>query len=236
MNFLQLVNLARSEAGAAGGVLTTLQGVQTLETNRFISWVNTEWQMLQSEHPDFQFLRQTSQFTCTPEQAMYTPQQACATVDGTINTAANMADWKHDSFRISTAGQNYADEQIVGFMIWDQYRNLYQYGQMRFQYSRPVVITIDPQKNLWLGKSPDQQYVTVYEYYQVPQSLLLDTDTPIMPARFHPLIAYRALRAYGQYMYAPEVLQRANAVISKMNADLCNDQLPAIMDGPPLVN
>jgi len=56
----------------------------------------------------------------------------------------------------------------------------------------------------------------------------------LCPARFHDLIAYRALRAYGIFMSAPEVISRADSVIDTLAADLANDQLPAMMTGNPL--
>ena len=141
---------------------------------------------------------------------------------------------KRDSFRVSTAGQNYNDEMLMGFMPWWQYRNLYQYGNMRDARSRPVVFSIDPQKNLYFGITPNAAYTVGYEYYRTPVTLSADTDTPAMPDRFHELIAYRALRAYGIFMAAPEVIGRADDAISRINPQLATDQLLDITSGPPL--
>jgi hypothetical protein len=55
-----------------------------------------------------------------------------------------------------------------------------------------------------------------------------------MPARFHELIAFRALRAYGIFMAAPEVIGRADDQISRIGAELAVDQLQVITSGPPL--
>jgi hypothetical protein len=232
--FLQLVNLARSEAAVAGGDLTTLQSGLTKESQLFKSWVANEWLILQGKHPDWQFLRTTGEFNSVANQAQYTPQQAEATVDGTSATASILADWKRDSFRISTAGNSYADEAIFGFMPWDTFRNMYQYGAMRAARNKPVVFSVDPQKNIWLGATPDQAYTVGYEFYRTPQALSADADTPLMPDRFHSLVAYKALRAYGIYMSAPEVIGRADDKINELYGGLVNDQLPGIVSGPPL--
>lgn len=232
--FLQLVNLARMEAGVASGDLTTLQSGLSQESARFKSWVKNEWIRVQSTHPDWQFLRVSAEFTTVSGQAKYTPQQACATVDGTSSTASIMGDWKRDSFRLATSGASYADEAILGFSPWDVYRNLYQYGNMRALQAKPVLFTVDPQKNLWLGATPNGTYVVPYEFYRTPQELSADADTPLCPAKFHDLIAFRALRAYGIFMSAPEVIGRADEAIDKIYPELANDQLPPMMTGNPL--
>jgi hypothetical protein len=234
VNYLQLVNLARSEAGVAGGDLATLQSALSAESTRFKNWVANEWIRIQSEHPDWEFLRFSGEFNTTANQANYTPQQAKATSDGTISGTPILGNWKRDSFRVSTAGQNYNDEMLLGFMPWWQYRNLYQYGNMRSARSRPVVFSIDPQKNLYFGIVPDGAYTIVYEFYRTPITLSADADTPAMPARFHELIAFRALRAYGIFMAAPEVIGRADDQISRIGAELAADQLQVITSGPPL--
>ena len=234
MNFLQLVNLARSEAGVAGSDLPTLQTGLSQESTRFKNWVANEWVRIQSEHPDWEFMRFSGEFNSVANQAMYTPQQAEATSDGTASGTPILGNWKRDSFRISTAGQNYQDEMLAGFLPWWQYRNLYLYGNMRSSRSRPVVFSIDPQKNLYLGIIPDAAYTVGYEFYRTPITLSADADTPAMPDRFHELIAYRALRAYGIFMAAPEVIGRADDAISRINPQLAADQLQMITSGPPL--
>jgi hypothetical protein len=232
--FLDLVNLARSEAGVASGDLATLQTGLTLESNRFKNWVKNAWNDIQTKHSDWNFLRFTNEFDTVANQGQYTPQQALATSDGTATGTPILGNWKKDSFRVSTAGSNYQDEMLLGFMPWWQYRNLYQYGSMRTSRSRPVVYSIDPQKNLWFGIVPDLAYTIVYEYFRTPITLVNDSDSPVMPDRFHNLIAYKALRAYGIFMAAPEVIGRADDMISKLEPQLEIDQLQTMVSGPPL--
>lgn len=235
MNFLQLVNRTRSEAGLANGDLSTLASGLSADSARFKNWVATAWVDIQTDNPDYQFMRKANTFTTTASQAIYTPQQACATVDGTNSGAVDLGNWKKDSFRIYTAGTNFADEMLTSWMPYDIWRNLYQYGTMRTSQSRSVAITIDPLKNLGLGMTPDlSTYVVVYEYYRKPSDLLVDTDTPDMPDRFHMLIVWRALKSYGVFMSAPEVIDKANEEIGRLRAKLDNDQLPILMSGPPL--
>lgn len=232
--YLQIVNLARMECGVASGDLATLQSGLSLESARFKTWARDEWKRVQSSHPDWQFLRVAGEFTTTANQSKYTPQQAAATSDGTTSGTAILADWKRDSFRLSTAGASYADEAILGYQPYDVWRNMYQYGAMRSVRSKPVLFAVDPQKNLVLGATPDAAYVVNYEFYRTPQELSADDDVPLCPDRFHDLIVYRTVRAYGIFMSAPEVISRADSLIDTIYPDLCNDQLPPMMSGNPL--
>jgi hypothetical protein len=146
-----------------------------------------------------------------------------------------LGNWKKDSFRVFTTTANYADEMLFSWMTWDVWRNVYQYANTRFDQSRPVALTIDPLKNLGLGLTPNATgYTVVYEYYRKPKDLVADGDTPDMPDRFHMLIVYRALLAYGVFMSAPEVIDRANGEIGRLQTKLDIDQLPTVWSGPPL--
>jgi hypothetical protein len=236
--FLQMVNQCRVEAGITSGDLSTLQttGGNTLsaESTRFKNWVNNEWLRLQADKDQWQFLRKEAVFTSQALTAKYTPAVVGAGSTPTF-TAAQFANWKRDSFRIYKSS-DYSDEMLAGFINYDQWRNIYQYGSMRTNYSRPVAISVAPDKSLCLGMTPDSAgpYYVVFEYYQAPQGLSADTDTPTMPAQYHDLVVFRALRAYGYFMSAAEVVERANTEIARINPKLLADQLPVTMSGPPL--
>jgi hypothetical protein len=230
-----MVNKARRECGVAGGDLSTVQSGLSLESQRYLNWVKDEWVNLQAEQDEWQFLRNSFNFDSTANQRAYTTQQAGATVDGTSATAPILASWKLDSLRISTAGSSYADEMILGFMTYEDYRNLYEYGQMRATRAKPVVFSVRPNDlAIVLGNVPDAAYTVVGEFYRTPQDLSADADTPLMPPRFHDLVVFRAVRAAGIFYAAPEVIGRADDKIAKIQPALCSDQLPVIMTGPPL--
>ena len=229
MNFLQLVNRARVECGVSGAStpLTSVVGL-TGESARFYSWVNSAWEDIQTSKEDWQWLRDTFEFNTITQQQIYTPTEA-----GVGTTFGN---WKRDSFRASSVGQSYADEQLLNYMDWSIFRNLYVYGNMRFTYTRPVVITIDPDKNLGFGAVPDQPYVIVGEYYKMPTTFAADADAPYaaFPDRFHMMIVYRAMMFYGGYEAAPEVYSRGEFEFKRLMNRLTIDQLPTMVSGPPL--
>ncbi len=229
MTFLELLNRARVECGVSGASvpLSTAQGL-TGESARMASWVNSAWNDIQTSREDWQWMRAPVQFNLVTQQQVYTPTQA--------GVGAELANWKRDSFRCSSVGQNYQDEQLMNWMEYTTFRNLYQYGTMRTTYTRPVVVTVvpGPTKNLAFGAIPDRPYVITGEYYTLPTTLTADTDTPTFPARFHLAIVYRAMMFYGGYQAAPEVYQRGELEFKRLMNRLNIDQLPTLVSGPPL--
>ena len=229
MNYLQLINRLRVECGVSGAStpLITVTGL-TGESYRMSSWINSAWVDVQTAKEDWQWMRNSVEFNTVTQQQIYTPTQA-----GVGSTFGN---WKRDSWRASSVGQNYADEQLLNYMDFTTFRNLYMYGNMRTTYARPVVVTIDPDKSLGFGSIPDQPYVIVGEYYVQPTEFALATDAPptVFPDRFQMMIVYRAMMFYGGYESAPEVYQRGEFEFKRLMNRLDIDQLPTVVSGPPL--
>ena len=224
MNLLQLVNQARVECGVSGPALSTAQS-QTGESGRMVSWVQQAWIDIQTSKEDWMFLRLPFTFNLVANQYQYTATDAGLT---------NFGNWKRDSFRASSVGQDYRDEQLLNYMEFTTYRNLYRYANMRNTTARPVVVSITPEKDLAFGSKPDQAYVIDGEYYTQPTSLTADTDVPLIPTRFHMAIVYRAMMYYAGYEAAPEVLARGDFEYRRLYSRMEIDQLPTIISGPPL--
>jgi hypothetical protein len=119
-------------------------------------------------------------------------------------------------------------------MEWTTFRNLYRYANMRNTTARPVVVSIKPDKDLAFGSTPDGIYVIDGEYYTQPVTLSADTDTPLLPARFHMAIVYRAMMYYAGYEAAPEVMARGDFEYRRLYSRMEIDQLPTLISGPPL--
>jgi hypothetical protein len=224
MNLLQLVNQTRVECGVSGPALTTAQG-QVGESGRMVSWTQQAWIDIQTSKEDWLFLREPFTFNLVADQYQYTATQAGLT---------DFGNWKRDSFRASSVGQDYKDEQLLNYMEWTTYRNLYRYANMRNTTARPVVVSITPEKYLAFGSKPDQAYVIDGEYYTQPVTLSADSDEPIIPARFQMAIVYRAMMYYAGYEAAPEVLSRGDYEYRRLYSRMEIDQLPTIISGPPL--
>lgn len=224
MNLLQLTNQTRVECGVSGPTLASVQNL-TGESARILAWVQQAWIDVQTSKEDWLFLRETFEFNTVASQWEYTAANAGLT---------DFGNWKRDSFRASSVNNLYRDEQLLNYMDWTTYRNLYRYANMRNTLARPVVVSITPNKDLAFGSTPDQIYTINGEYYTQPVSLSADTDIPGIPARFHMIIVYRAMMYYAGYESAPEVLSRGDFEYRRLYSRMEIDQLPTIVSGPPL--
>lgn len=227
MTLLQLVNQLRLECGVTGPTLVTVANVVPGSENaRMVNWIQTAWNDIQTSKEDWLFLRESFVFNTVAQQQIYTPSGGAGLTD--------FGNWKRDSFRCSSVGSDYRDEQLLNYMDWTTFRNLYKYANMRNTFARPVVVTVDPHKNLGFGSTPDIPYVINGEYYTKPVALVLDGDEPAIPIRFHMTIVYRAMMYYAGYEAAPEVMARGEFEYKRFYSNLQIDQLPTVVSGPPL--
>ena len=231
--YLQLVNRAMRECNAGGVTpLTTLQSGLSVEAQNFANWVNEAGRDIQQHKPDWEFMRVAFDFVTTVGQGQYTITQ--------LNSQGvyNIKDWKRDSFRCYADSVGTNDEQILPFMEWSTFRNVYLFGSMRQAIGRPSVFSIDPDKNLYVGARPDVVYDVVGEFYTVPLDLVQDADDPFgiygLPAEYHMMLVYGTMMQYGTYYAANEVFERGQAGWNKMLRRLEFAYLPTIISGPPL--
>ena len=252
MNFLALVNDAMTECGTGQTTpLATLVAPPNQEVSRFITWVGDAWTEMQIANPRWEFLRTTVDFQTTTQIGDYSLATINAQIwannqftTGTVQANCGIADYIPKTFRCWTIanelspspapGGTPGDEQIMNFMPWDTFRNIYRYATMRTTYSRPVIVTIDPLKGLRFGPIPDQPYNIQFEIEQLPQILILDTDVPMAPIRFHKAITYAVMQKYAAFESAPEVMQRGMVGYNEIMDELEFDRLPIIHAGPPL--
>ena len=224
MNLLQLVNQARVECGVSGPALTTAVG-QTGESGRMVAWVVQAWTDIQTSKEDWLFMRESFDFNTTANVWEYSPTDAGLT---------DFGNWKRDSFRCASDLTLFRDEQLLNYMEWTTFRNLYRYANMRNTTARPVVVSIMPNKDLAFGSTPDGVYVIDGEYYTQPVTLAADADTPLLPTRFHMAIVYRSMMYYAGYEAAPEVMARGDFEYRRLYSRMEIDQLPTLISGPPV--
>ena len=230
MTYLDLVNRARRECGVSGADLTTLQNNLTKEGQRFKDWVNDAWREVQMAKPDWEWMRLQFQFDTVVSQNTYSFSQT---------DTLDLADWRLDAFRCYTTATGTVDEQILPFMYYNTWRDVYQYASMRDTSGRPTVITIQPDHTLAIGPLPDQVYTITGEFYRVPTDLTADADDPSsptngLPARFHMLLVYKAMAAYALFESAAEVAARAMKGEKHQMNRLLVWGMPMITMGAPL--
>jgi hypothetical protein len=218
MTFVELCDMVRREGGISGPSITTVQGSIPTETTRVKNWVKDAWQDIQSMHTDWQFLFYESSFTIPQYASLITPTEFAAGV---------VAEWTPWTARISSADEGRAKSQELTLQNYYIFRD--SEGLDPTVRGRPSTIAIHPRTEaIHLAPAADAEYEFYYDYYRTPQILDQDEEEPVMPARFHALIAWEALSRYGGYEVAPDVVSRAREHAGKLMAALISDQMPGV--------
>jgi hypothetical protein len=221
MNFLQLCKRLRSESGIPSTGPSTVVG-QTGELSKIVEWIQSAYEDIQNLHPKWQFLQESFNFSTVSGTAEYTP------------TAAGINDllsWKEDDFRVYL---NVSDEIYLVYEPWDTFRPYYNYGSLRTQTEKPTVITVKPNKSLFLWAIPDQAYTIDGQYYKTPDVMENNTDVPIFENNFHMAIVWKGLMYYGGERGAPDAYAHGQAEYKKIIRKLEFDQLPKMTFGSSL--
>lgn len=225
--FLSLAQKLRQESGGSGSGPASCQN-QTGEPKRFVDWVNDAWKDVQELHEDWDFLRKSFSFQTTSQLANYSASAIGLT---------DFAVWKKDTFRLYTTSMNYADEQILPYLDWDDYRNFYQFANQRFTYTKPATYSISPDKQIYLGNSPDAVgYTVLGDYFATPSQFVADTDTlpTAFPDKFWMVIIYKAKMKYALYEENLTLFATAEKEYKSEISKLEANQLPSIGYGEPL--
>ena len=225
MNYLELAQRLRQEAGASGVGPTDVVG-QTGESQRLVNWINTAWLEIQGLQDAWGFMREPFQFNAPINTAQTTPAQAGLT---------NFRYWYRDTLRCWRTSIGISDEQWLVEWEYQVFRNTYRFNQNRNLVGRPLVFAVEPNsKALMYGPLMDAEYTVVGEYQRVPRPLVNAIDEPDLQSHQHLIIVYKALEYYGLYEAAPEVITRAQTQYNALLAQLEREQLAQVYLGDPM--
>lgn len=220
MNLVQLTEKLRTECGASGQVLTTVQNV-TGETRQLRDWIIDAWTEIQNGEEDWTFNRVEISKDITTGQQKRTLTQLLIT---------DLRDWKRDEFRMYTNSVGQDDEQDLIYASYLDFRDEYLKGTGLQQVGRPWRISIDPaDDSLYFGPNPNTSYKLLGTYYKTAQVLSADADAPTsIMAQFHMAIVYAAMMKYGAFNGAPEVFDRGKNGWNDFEFRLQNKYKPAV--------
>lgn len=217
LTYLQLCNRLVEKAGITGGTLSSVVGQQG-ESARVVNWINEAYLNIQELHRDWLWMQADVSFQTAPNQGAYTPAQIGLT---------DFASWVDDSFRSYLTSAGTPAEQFLQPMDYPDFRDVYLFGAQRTQFNQPEVLAVGPDKSLIFGPVPDAQgYTITGKYYRAPSDLVGNASVPLLPARFHMLIVYEAMKSYGLYEAASETIAEGERQYNRMLQRLTMDQLP----------
>lgn len=227
MNFLQLSQRLRQEAGLTGSGPTTVVG-QTGISKQIVDWINTAYIDILSQHTYWHFMQDDFSFDLVASQRAYSITETGVT---------DLKNWKvndYGSFRIYLTSAGITNEQYLYPILWDDYRQMYLYGATRTAEGFPSYFSVQPDKGLNFYLVPDSIYTVTGEYFKKPAELAADADEPLIPDEFHMLIVWRALMLYAGFDAANEKYALGKNEYTKMLMRLEIDQLPQMTFGAPL--
>lgn len=211
--------------GGISGTITSTQN-QTGESLRVVEWVKAAYNsILNDQGIVWNFQRTTAAVTLTIGKGAYTPAELGFT---------DLANWDVTSMRVA-ANPDLSDETFLIGQRFPAFRDYWLFSSRRTVMSRPLNVSVDDSTNLRIAPLPDQEYNLILQYQSIPPALIDDIDVPIIPTRFHSAIMWRALRSYGMFEAAPEVVARAETEYKIVMQQIENDQSYQVVCGGPLL-
>lgn len=238
MNFLQLAQRVRQEsdmtASSASSPTTVVS--QTGKLLAIVNWTAEAYNEIQRESTDWRWLRSRFTLSITSGDDTYAYTDATDEVASSAITRFQrwipLDEYGDSNLSFYLAATGVSAEQYLTYLDWASFRARYKFGTQT--NAKPVYFTISPANELMFGPKPDATYTVRGEYQKSSQALALDADTPEMPADYHMLVVWHALKAYASFAAAPEVWTRADEAARPLKTSLHRSQLPAFHFGGPL--
>lgn len=146
------------------------------------------------------------------------------------------------SFKIqSTGGSSIQDnsEDVglddVQYVAWENWEA--SLDSLTGSRDKPLYITTAPNGSLELFPRPDIQYVLAFTYTVADLTMAAHDDTPTaIPTRYHPLIAWLAVRKSGMYDRDRTIVARADEHIKLFRNSMERNLMPVISFGTSRYN
>jgi len=213
MTYLELVQRLHEESGLSGDPPTTLTGALGIHL-KLATWIKTAWEDIQNMRKwDWMWAR--FQFSLTPGVWEYDLRS-----DPKFDRyGRDISVWLYDP------DEGAVKRSYLTVMRWLDFESVYP-DPGALQANRPQAYTVTPEKHLLVAPVPDKAYVMRGEFYQDPQVLSSDTDTPELDAKYHMLIVWRAATYVASHYAMSELFQFASGEFRRILSQLEREHLP----------
>jgi hypothetical protein len=209
--YLELCQKVAQESGVVAGVQPLTVVGQTDTLKKIVDWTKDAWVFIQTYHDNWPWMRSTFSTQTIANTSSY--------------TAAYMALTDHDRFMgdkpgyrpvsIFLTATGVSDTTPVKEITYEQWQTTYGRGTQTA--AKPIHYCISPAGVLLLGPTPDAVYTLNGEYYRSPQVFSANTDTPTgLKAKFHNLIAYRALMRLALFDESAPAYQNSKMLFDEL--------------------
>jgi len=221
MTYLELCVRAREEAGITGSGPTSVTE-QTGQLLRLVNWVQQAWVEIQLMRPNWNFMHSEFTFNMVAETRDY------LAADYSIN---DMKLWDENSFIAYETAEGESTQFPLIYLKYATWRDVYRVGMNVRTSDKPVYITVLPTNKIRFEPAPDKVYTIEGDYKRSTQYITADADELTnFPDDFHMLIVWQALKYYGFYENAPEVLDEAEVNFDNLLFRLEIEQLPEMSE------
>ena len=173
MNFIELCQKAQKYSGVQGSITSTVNVQSGSQEALIIDAVRNAWIDIQNYRSDFKFLRDEVLLQLVQGTTEYS-------VEDVLGINPDFSEWKVDRFIY-----DYSPLEYVKYDNWVLVEDTTEGEPQRF--------TVRPSDKALFFNSVDGTYALTLQYYRDVQELTANTDTPILPNRFHYLIVYGAV-------------------------------------------
>lgn len=150
-----------------------------------------------------------------------------ATAGGTsINTSGTQSGTHTITSNNTSTFIGLKSEVFMTYLDYERWRDGYEFGALRQTQSRPLIMTVTPDKSIGVGPFPISGYTILGDYFSVPTEMALDADVPSLPTQYQMAIVYRAMMFYGRYEGAPDVYSAGETEFNRLMARMMADRLP----------
>lgn len=229
MDFLKLVKRLATETGteleskidSVAIPPATAYGETTEHRTRLIQWIQQAWLEIQEDQEDWNWMVQTAQMSMVRGQVSYN-------IGEIVNIGCEEVIYDHLRPWVATLDYRYIwmvdgstdrpNPQMCYYVPTEQFfGEVDRYNDQSFGPASRY--SIDRKGDIHFDSTPQtDDYHIEFEFKALPQELLLDTDVPKLPLKFHMLIVYKAMQYYAAFDEAATQYNRA----SKLYRDWMN--------------
>lgn len=201
MNYLELVQAVKRESGL--GAASSIVGIASAQGDdlRMFDWVNWAARDITLAREDWRWRRGMATL---PSTTSITNAASAFSLTDFASWKGEAREYKPSAYRVS---DGVATEKPLTWLEYDQFRKMFFTGTHatgNLQYW-----SISPAEEFLVGPTPDSAHFIRADYIKDYTDMTADSDIPLIPARWHMLIVWRALMEYGGFDAATEVYQRA---------------------------
>lgn len=192
MTFLELCQELAVESEAFDDGNPASVEDQTGKLGRIVRFINVAWTSIQTAHSSWRWMQ--SEFS---ESTSASTQRYSGSADWGITRFDRFLcreNWKEDRFTIYDPSIGVSDEGLLCCLNWDEFYPTYTMGQQ--DANKPTHMSIDPAGQIAFWPVPDKAYTVRGPFMKSVQELLVNTDIPEMPTRFHRLIVEAAFELF----------------------------------------